>query len=779
MGLAMAVLAWAVPPASVVIHVRWQEGLTEAARVDLERRFSLSDGRSTGGTTRRYELYDYSSRNIQDLVQHSGVEDTQGIDRTSFSPINPPPSRMARILRLALLIGLVSVVLPGILLSIGSARTGLWTFGERVAALLSSRAVSAAPFSRVVLAALPIVTIVIAVTGTSLPALRSGDRLNASPDYFQYVARHETVRQSIIGSHELPLRSPWLGGGYPNIADPEDPTLNPLVVLSVLFGAVTGLKLISYIVLIAGGISTYALASGVLGYTRWGSLFSALVIAMSPFVPLRMLDGNPNEIYAALLPLCLLLLGLACRGRKTALVALPLVFYVMLSDGKLTALMSMFYVGVLALLATLPGAGGVLSARNEMSGRARLRPLKLFFVAAGLATLIGLPRILPSIELVQSHGGITEMLVAHPKTYDPPRIGAYQFEQLWGEAIGWKGRIGLLTLGWVPVALSGIALAALWRFTRTWAAILALFVWLAMAHHAPVNLLEALWRLPVFEAIYRPDKYFSFQIAFTLALVAGRGFDLLRQLESRWAETVVAASLIAFSVGFLFPLNQHIQRNTYTVEMPSLEAPLAGGFFNIAGRNLPVNRSGPPRALTYLNVQRNVGTLDWYTGLPIPTPVAPRYFVDSANNYLSNPAYRGEAYFPESGGAGLVTAEPRFEPNGIAVPVQLTAPAILIINQNYDRDWHTDRGVLFDSDGLVGLQLNETGRYVVRLRYWPRAFYAGLVLSVLTLAMIAFACWAQGTGRLHNWARQGPSLVASLSRGLIWVGDLRSRDTLT
>ena len=36
----------------------------------------------------------------------------------------------------------------------------------------------------------------------------------------------------------------------------------------------------------------------------------------------RVQDGNPNEVYAAFLPLCLLLIGLACRGYKLSIIVL-------------------------------------------------------------------------------------------------------------------------------------------------------------------------------------------------------------------------------------------------------------------------------------------------------------------------------------------------------------------------------------------------------------------------------------------------------------------------
>ena len=78
--------------------------------------------------------------------------------------------------------------------------------------------------------------------------------------------------------------------------------------------------------------------------------------ATRAFIPLRVLDGNPNEIYAAFIPLCLLLIGRAARGVRSALLFLPVVLLTMLSDGKTNSLMALFYVGLVC-------RGGLLRPR--------------------------------------------------------------------------------------------------------------------------------------------------------------------------------------------------------------------------------------------------------------------------------------------------------------------------------------------------------------------------------------------------------------------------------
>jgi hypothetical protein len=127
----------------------------------------------------------------------------------------------------------------------------------------------------------------------------------------------------------------------------------------------------------------------------------------------------------------------------------------------------------------------------------------------------------------------------------------------------------------------------------------------------------------------------------------------------------------------------------------------------------------------------------------MPTPVAPKFFVSEDDRYVENPAYRGEAYFQEARSTNLVRAA-RFASNAMEMDVEVRAPGTLVINQNFHRDWSANRGTLTERDGLVAVRLTEPGTYVVRLTYRPRAFYAGVALSLLILVTLAAVRRRQG-----------------------------------
>jgi hypothetical protein len=253
--------------------------------------------------------------------------------------------------------------------------------------------------------------------------------------------------------------------------------------------------------------------------------------------------------------------------------------------------------------------------------------------------------------------------------------------------------------------------------------------------------------------------------------MAGCSFRLLPRLRPRWLEHVIALALIVVAVGFLYPKALDIHRRTYTADVPTDELPTEEGFFQVQGaKGLPRARYVPRRALSYFNLQHDIGTIDWYALIARPENAVPKYFVAIDNSYQVNPAYRGEVFPLEPAGATVV-APPTFRPNAITFAVDVAAPSILVVNQNHDRDWHTDRGSVIDQGGLLAVQLEETGRYAIHLQYRPRIFYVGLAISLATLATLAWTVWLYASGRLRRTVGSSSPLVGRGGRVLLWLID--------
>ena len=75
--------------ANARINVRWKP-ISDEERRDGESRFSLAGGEPLDGTTWTYALRDTSTRNIESLVRDPLVDDTHGLDRTTFAVDEAP-----------------------------------------------------------------------------------------------------------------------------------------------------------------------------------------------------------------------------------------------------------------------------------------------------------------------------------------------------------------------------------------------------------------------------------------------------------------------------------------------------------------------------------------------------------------------------------------------------------------------------------------------------------------------------------------------------------------
>lgn len=66
------------------IYIEWAEGVGDEEREALERRFGLAPDALVEGRTRKYRISGVARPSIERIVRHPLVEDTGGIDRTSY-----------------------------------------------------------------------------------------------------------------------------------------------------------------------------------------------------------------------------------------------------------------------------------------------------------------------------------------------------------------------------------------------------------------------------------------------------------------------------------------------------------------------------------------------------------------------------------------------------------------------------------------------------------------------------------------------------------------------
>jgi hypothetical protein len=143
----------------------------------------------------------------------------------------------------------------------------------------------------------------------------------------------------------------------------------------------------------------------------------------------------------------------------------------------------------------------------------------------------------------------------------------------------------------------------------------------------------------------------------------------------------------------------------------------------------------PLKGIDYFNLVHGVGTLGWNSAsMTIEEHACPKYLVDTEGGLIPNPDYRGEVYFLDPVNKAEFIC---FTPNLIEIAVDVTSPDRLIINQNYDRYWNTDSGLLGSYKGLLSLDLQKRGSYIIKMHYFHKGVFSGLLISVLTILCLA------------------------------------------
>ena len=181
------------PP--VIVNVRWTDAIDSDARATLERQFSLTGGKETSDTTvRAYTLVDTSPANVRALVQHPAVQDTQHLNRGTFTVERPP--RAFNLAKNAELLG--------------TATAAIWMIGFLVPLGLLSRNASLVPMPAVVALMALLMAIPLAGLGRPQPQrVTLFDRLLAThdqPSVRDWPRYYDVVRMTM--NNHTPIRVP-------------------------------------------------------------------------------------------------------------------------------------------------------------------------------------------------------------------------------------------------------------------------------------------------------------------------------------------------------------------------------------------------------------------------------------------------------------------------------------------------------------------------------------------------------------------------------------------
>jgi hypothetical protein len=187
------------------------------------------------------------------------------------------------------------------------------------------------------------------------------------------------------------------------------------------------------------------------------------------------------------------------------------------------------------------------------------------------------------------------------------------------------------------------------------------------------------------------------------------------------------------------------------------------GYFPVQSRNLPIWRAGPPESLAHVNLERGIGTIDWYTGVLYPNHAVPKYYVERDGSYSLNPAYRGECYWLETGEE--LTCQ--LSSHRIAARTGASRPGTLVVNQNFHADWRSMDGAPRSHDGLLAIHV-PAGRESVELTYRSTAFITGLWISAAGMSLLLALYAFQRRSAIH-WAASSNPLKRRAARLVGWL----------
>ncbi|MDP8298422.1 MAG: hypothetical protein P9L88_00745 [Candidatus Tantalella remota] len=595
------------------------------------------------------------------------------------------------------------------------------------------------------------------------PYILPFNRIVVEESYLQQCSYLDVNLIPITQSKGIPFWSYHFGGGYPFIKHPENTVLSPLFYLLVLpFGSANGMKvmLLFYYMIGCGGF--FLFARRILKFERPAASLSTIFFVLNSFVPFQVNTGNTRDPGWLFLPLVAYLFLRARESGKYIIFCAGITTLVLLNGFNLYMVPLFLFLLVFSLIKDAGAPEGTMKAM-ALTGRT--------FIFLGACTfLLGAIKIFPLLELLRENArGIDDYAIASSGAMTAGKMFLAFFSR-GPYAVGNEAVMGANGLGMGSVMYFGVipamffAFSCVFCFKKVWKylAAMGIFLLLAMANNSPADLFYPLWHLPLFHSMREVARYFSFPAVFMAALIMGASLssEMFRRLNKKLRIAIYIIAAIA-AVNMFAANTQYFRfAGRYQEEIPALTG--EGDFFNVSGvllnniEQAPFYRKnrawtgkyavelGP--GLQYYLLRQNVGLINWFGNIPLDENAAPKYGVTigygdywkdlrsditRSNGIAANRGYKGEGYFEKDSSNKVKSME--WSSNRIIVDVEQAQPDNLIINQNYDKEWGSPNGRVYDAGGLLGLELSGAGTEKVELIYRPGALYAGAAVSLITL----------------------------------------------
>ncbi len=491
--------------------------------------------------------------------------------------------------------------------------------------------------------------------------------------------------------HQWPFWNPYKCGGMSMLGNPESGIVTPFLLIYLVGGLLAGIFLEIYLHIAIAFIGGYVLGRE-LGLGTVACIVLAGMFPSSSWLPLHIAFGHLNFLSSAYLPWIVAMLLAATRSGKAFPAAIGGLFCAMtLTQGNYAFPYAVILVAIVATTLAL----------TTLS----VRPLIMAAIIGVFAIALSALKLIP----------VEEMLRLHPRdfgaswiTYKGAMISLFSRDQdayrpspgVW-YMVEYGGYLGA---PFVALALAGIVTRPIRALP--WLLGVVVFFLLFMGDTGPHALVTYLRELPLGGNIGICGRW-VIPLVFCVGVLAALGAEFVCEHWGRWGPRVAAVTLtvglvdawVVGSPNYRYLFHYHFERPAWSATFKQfwVETPIF---------------------MTYI-AQANMGSVNCQAfGYEVPTNGVLGY---------NRQGYRGEYYLTDPGSV----SQTKWTPNRLSFDVSAPAPTTLVINQNFDIDWHlaSGNGAMASAQGRLAVEL-PAGHQQLTLFYRPQNMVLALLMSL-------------------------------------------------
>ena len=597
-----------------------------------------------------------------------------------------------------------------------------------------------------------------------LPLILPLNKVVVEESYLEFCSYLDVNLIHFVKDHKIPFWSFHFGGGYPFIKHPDNISLSPLFYLLILpFGSGVGLKLLLFLSYAVGAAGFYLFVNRILRYNLITSGITTMIFIFNSFIPFQLNTGNIKNQGWLYLPLITYILFLSKKKQKCIFYCACLMVFVLLNG------LSLYFAVMLLFLFILIVLDGFSRPGNRLFNEKSL--LINFFFILLITLFLGAIKIFPIVDLLKlDMRGFDQYFYAAANSMTFEKMILAFFSRgpyaVGNETVMGSNGLGMGSVMYFGSIMGGLfILSCVFCFKKIWKYLLVIliFICLSMAKNSPWDIFYILWHLPFFHSMHQPARYFSFPVIFMVPIIIGALFSSKVFVNFSKGLKFVVYLIAIIGIIDMFDANTKYYKfcGLYQESIPKMEG--ENKFFNVQKsrqsiEDIPfcdVNKQWVGKyadeldvGIQYYLIRQNIGLVDWSGKINLRYAAVPKYKVligygdywkdfkkdlSINNGIIKNEDYRGECFFVGDSENKVNNLE--WKTNEIIIDVEQRFSGKLIVNQNYDKEWKSNVGKIYNANGRLGVILNKPENKKIRLYYCPKSFYLGLIISIVSIIL--------------------------------------------